>query len=111
MSCHDVFLISSIDATLPNAIAKRRIKMAQAVKQMPTPNPKPKNDKTAKLRQLAATRVPRAVKAIGLVGNLAAYSPTNDQVTAIAKALTDAVEGVEARLRSRQSEPAGFKLP
>jgi len=63
------------------------------------PDPKLEPDKQPLLKKLAAKRVPKAVKAIQLVGNLASYAPTDAQINAILTALTRAVNEVENRLR------------
>jgi hypothetical protein len=63
-----------------------------------------------KLVRLASARVPKAIKQIAFVGNLAAYKPTQEQVLRIMKALDDACEAAEARLKGTATAAAGFSL-
>jgi hypothetical protein len=67
-------------------------------------------EKKAKLIELAGLRVPKAVKAVSLLGNLANYQPSTPQKEAILKAVRDAIKGVEGRFAGASSEPE-FKLP
>lgn len=67
--------------------------------------------KEQSLRELAGKRIPKAQKAIALVGNLANYGPTAEQQQAIIRALTDAVATVQARFRSGKSMEPSFRLP
>lgn len=65
----------------------------------------------AKLRRLAAARVSAALKRLDLVGNLAAYKPTEAQSNAILRALADKLNAVSARLKGAKSSQGGFALP
>lgn len=76
-----------------------------------TSGKKKSGDKAAALKRIAEGRVPKAVKAIGLVANLARYKPTAGQTAAILGALRDAVKRVEAAFAGREETTEGFKLP
>ena len=70
------------------------------------------NDKkAATLRKLALKRVPRAVKAIDLCGNLAAYSPTAEQRKAVLEKLLQAVAGVKNRFEIGKAPEDRFSFP
>lgn len=68
--------------------------------------------KQERLVRLANARVPKAVKAISLLGNLAAYGPTEEQAQKIVSALQIAVEAVADKLRTTNttSQPSTFSL-
>ena len=92
---------------MANHIPERRgVEMAETAKAK-----KGAGDKAAALKRIAEGRVPKAVKAIGLVSNLARYKPTAAQSTAILGALRDAVKRVEAAFAGREETAEGFKLP
>jgi len=63
--------------------------------------PKPKPDKQVLLKKLAAKRVPKAIKAIQLVGNLAAYDPNPAQVNTVLDALSVAMKATSDRLHKQ----------
>jgi hypothetical protein len=63
--------------------------------------------KDATLRKLAQKRVPVAVDKIRLIGNLANYNPTPQQVEKIMDALRTALKKVEERLRGSAKEEKG----
>jgi hypothetical protein len=67
-------------------------------------------EKAEKLRELAAIRVPKAVNAVNIVGNLANYAPTKTQAAFIVEQLESAVKNVKARFAG-QTTDAGFQLP
>lgn len=79
---------------------------APATKQTHTPDPK-----RAKLMELASTRVPKAIRAMGLVGNLIAYKPTEAQKTAILGALEQQLKVIRTRYAGTVPEEPAFKLP
>jgi hypothetical protein len=64
--------------------------------------------KQQKLVKLANVRVPRAVKAIYAVAQLAKYAPTDEQKDKIVEALTGAVDSVIAQFNPEPKQ--GFKL-
>lgn len=68
-------------------------------------------DKQGRLVRLANKRVPRAVKAIALIGNLASYKPTENQTKYILTALSEALETVKARFAGTKQEEKSFTLP
>lgn len=71
-----------------------------------------KKDKAEKFVEVANKRVPKALKAIKLLGNLggSAYANTEAQRSAICSALRSAVDQVEKKLAgSKEAEPE-FKL-
>lgn len=70
----------------------------------PAPSDKSKPSKEAKLRELAGKRVPAAVDKIRLIGNLAGYKPTAQQVDKIMATLRTACKKVEDRLRGNIEE-------
>ena len=70
------------------------------------------NDRATFVR-LANKRVPRAVKAIELVGNLSNrsnYSYAPEDVKAVCKALKTAVAECEARFNGKAEDADGFRL-
>ena len=80
--------------------------MEAKTKPASTPNPKAR-----KLVELASTRVPKALKALNLVGNLAAYKPTEAQKKAILDALDNALKNVRTRFATGEPEAPKFELP
>jgi len=68
--------------------------------------------KQERLVRLANARVPKAVKSISLLGNLAAYGPTEEQAQKIVSAMQIAVEAVADKLRTTNttSQPSTFSL-
>lgn len=63
-----------------------------------------------KLLRIANRRVPKAIKAISMIGNLAAYKPTQEDVDSIMSALGEMCALVEARLRGNAKQTVGFTL-
>lgn len=72
--------------------------------------PVPVETKEQKLIRLSTARVGKACKAISLIGNLAAYKPTDDDVDKIMEALGGQASSVEARLRGVKKEIQPFSL-
>lgn len=67
--------------------------------------------KAARLKALADIRVPRAVKAIRLVGDLKRYQPTTPQQDQMLAALRTAVDEASTAFSAPVTEPtAEFKL-
>jgi len=66
--------------------------------------------KEQKLIRLATSRVAKACKSISLIGNLAAYRPTEKDVDTIMEALGATCAGVENRLRGVQKGAKPFSL-
>lgn len=66
--------------------------------------------KEQKLSRLAAKRVTKACKYISLVGNLAAYRPTDKDIDKMMEALGQSCAQVEARLRGTRKESFNFTL-
>jgi hypothetical protein len=77
-----------------------------------TPSPdgaeKPVETKEQKMLRLGNKRVTRALSAIRLIGNLAAYKPTEAQVTAIEEALGTSCLAVVQRLNGTRKEAYTF---
>ena len=71
---------------------------------------KPVETKEEKLIRLANRRVRMAVKYIGLVGNLAAYKPTEADITNIMSTLGAACADVENRMMGTRKATIGFTL-
>jgi hypothetical protein len=69
-----------------------------------------KETREEKLLKLANKRVPKALNAIRLIGNLAAYKPTEADVTAIEQALGEAVADVLNRLQGGVKVSTAFTL-
>lgn len=63
--------------------------------------------------RIANKRIPKALKAVSGVANLAgaSYTKTPEQVKAIIAALTAAVAEVERKLSGTKAETGGFSLP
>jgi len=72
--------------------------------------PEVKETKEQKLLRLAASRVQKACKAISLIGNLAAYAPTDEDIDRMMAALGDQCASVENRLRGRRTKLTPFSL-
>lgn len=70
--------------------------------------PKPKVDKHTKGLQIAMKRVPKALKAISLIGNLAAYKLTADEVAKIEDALGTTCAKVVSRLQGTTKDTYTF---
>jgi len=69
------------------------------------------SNKKVKLKELAEKRVPAAIEKIRLIGNLAGYKPSSQQVDKIMSALCDACKKIEGRLRGNvEEEEAPFEL-
>lgn len=62
------------------------------------------------LVRLASKRVGKALKALDLVGNLAAYKPTEAQVKSIMTALDARLQELDGRFKGTTKQAAGFKL-
>lgn len=67
--------------------------------------------RAVKLRELSERRIPRAVKMIRQIGNLAAYAPTPEQTAAIISEVTEAVDQMRLRLRGGTQSKLSFRLP
>jgi len=67
--------------------------------------------RAVKLRELAARRVPAAIKRIKHCANLSAYKPTEEQAVAICDALQAAVNSMRMRLRGERDAQKQFDLP
>lgn len=85
--------------------------MAKSVK-VPAAEPAPRRTETREeiLLRLSGPRVEKAVKAISIIGNLAAYKPTSDDVDAIMMALGGACAVAESRLRGGKLTDYSFSL-
>lgn len=70
-----------------------------------------KESKQAALKRLAEKRIPKAVHAIQICGNLGAYRPSEAQVTAILNVLVAAVNGCRAALTRSAGKGEQFSLP
>jgi len=62
------------------------------------------------LIRLANKRVPRALKALDVVGNLGAYKPSEEQMKAIMEALDARLRDVQKRLEGKGKKAATFSL-
>jgi ribosomal protein L32 len=72
---------------------------------------KEKESKQASLKRLAEKRVPKAVHAIQVCGNLGAYKPTEAQANAILAVLVSAVNACKAALTRSGGKGEQFSLP
>jgi len=65
------------------------------------------------LNRIAARRIPNAVHAIELIGNLGSYKPSNPQIVAMRDILTRALDEALARLveGKPKTKRASFQLP
>jgi hypothetical protein len=59
--------------------------------------------KQLKLKKLSDVRVPKAIKALDLIGGLAKYEPTPQQSAQILNALSEAYEIAVAKFQPKQS--------
>lgn len=69
-----------------------------------------KETKEQKMVRLGNKRVERAIGNIRLIGNLAAYKPSEEQIDQIMTALGASCAKVEARLRGQSKESYTFSL-
>ena len=72
-----------------------------------------KNDKSAKFRELAKSRVNRAINMIRLIANLgnkAHYDYTSDQAKKIEKALQNEVNNVKVKFNSKKRGTEEFTI-
>lgn len=82
----------------------------------PAPGPvavapaKPAESKADKMVRLGNKRVSNTLAKIRLIGNLAAYKPSDAQIDAIMAALGESCAFVEARLRGGRKESYTFTL-
>lgn len=60
---------------------------------------KPVESKQDALKRIASKRMPKVLRAIRTVGNLASYKPTEQQITFIMHALKSAIKDTEDRLQ------------
>jgi len=89
--------------------------MARPKSNKPKPSTSPDTpvvieSKSDKLTRLASARVPRACRYILMIGNLAAYKPTDSDVDQIMEALGSACASVENRLRGTKKSVEPFSL-
>lgn len=76
-----------------------------------TRKPRTPVDKPAQLLKLANQRVPRALRAIELIGSLGKYSPNDVQVDRIHTALQEAIDQSRNKLMAgSQAAPSKFTL-
>ena len=90
---------------------KRKKTAAAAGDSAPAAEGKSEETREQKLCRLASARVSAALKRLDLVGNLAAYKPTEKQANAILGALVNRLNTVSARLKGAKSSEGGFALP
>lgn len=69
-----------------------------------------KETRDEKMIRLGEKRVAKAMNSIRLVGNLAAYRPTDKQVDTIMEMLGSTCASVEARLRGTRRDTIHFSL-
>lgn len=74
------------------------------------PEDKAPETREQKLVRLANARVTKACKYISLVGNLAAYKPTDAQIAKIMAALADSCARVENRMTGTRTESISFTM-
>lgn len=67
-------------------------------------------DKPAKLRRIGNDRLKKACNGIRLIGNLAAYKPTDEQIDKIMEALGSSCAAVDARLRGTRRDNVDISL-
>jgi hypothetical protein len=77
----------------------------------PSAPAKEKESKQATLKRLAEKRIPKAVHAIRMCGNLGAYQPSEAQVNAILNMLVSAVNGCRDSLCRTTGKREQFSLP
>lgn len=70
----------------------------------------PNETKPQKLQRLGEKRVAQALSKIRLIGNLAAYKPTDAQVDNIMTALGESCARLEARLRGTRQDSYVFRM-
>jgi hypothetical protein len=63
--------------------------------------------KTDRLVKLANKRVPKAIKAIQLIGNLSTYGPTDKQAETILNALGEALNAAADRFKTPAAKKSG----
>lgn len=89
-------------------------KQADRGTQATSPQPQPEVNRSVELqatfKRLAVQRVNKALKAISLIGNLASYKPSIEQVAAVEKALADAHNMAIQRLKGAKVAEGGFNL-
>ncbi|MDR5730670.1 MAG: hypothetical protein RB191_24940 [Terriglobia bacterium] len=85
-------------------------KKAATKKSTPLPADVMPETREDKLRRLAIKRVNKAVNSIRLIGNLAAYKPTDEQVDKIMEQLGETCARIDARLRGTKKDAAAFTL-
>lgn len=66
--------------------------------------------RSLRLVRLADKRVPKALKAISAIGNLATYRPTDEEVSVIMDTVHQVCAMTEARLRGQSKAVATFSL-
>lgn len=88
-------------------MAAKRARRTQVTDSTETPV---KRTKEEILLDLGGKRVAKALKSIRLIGNLAAYKPTDDQVDRIITAIATQTQAVEARLRGTKRDTVHFSL-
>lgn len=88
----------------PEAVADTPLQKAHKARKPINPN----ETKEMKLSRLANKRVTSAIAKIRLIGNLAAYKPTEPQVDKIMEALGASCAGVDARLRATVKTEVAF---
>lgn len=76
----------------------------------PTEVPTVKESREEKLTRLAAKRMHAAVTKIRLIGNLAAYKPTEAQINKLMEHLGESCARVDARLRASAPIEESFTL-
>lgn len=87
--------------------ATKRTPKKANVSEMPPATPETRAEK---LVRLAEKRITKAVNTIRLIGNLAAYKPTDPQVDKMMEALGEACARVDARLRGTRKADEKFSL-
>ena len=90
--------------TKAETIAKRKSRATKDITVIPG------ESKEQKLFRLTNKRMEKAVKAISLLGNLAAYGPTSTDVDKMMEHLGSVCGGVEARLRGSKTAIQPFSL-
>lgn len=70
----------------------------------------PDETREQKLARLGNARVTKAIKSIGLVGNLATYKPTDAQIDKIITALAESCQRLDSRLRGTRRESYTFTI-
>lgn len=70
----------------------------------------PAETREDKLKRLGMARVKKACNTIRLVGNLAAYKPTDEQIDAIMEQLGSSCAAIDARMRGTKRTEVNFTL-